>query len=275
MDVWFRADEVAIDIHGYLHDELEAVTIQAARVQACSRGWFVRRSILSARVLEREIAACPASVSPRLLTPTDLYLHHVASRLSWVYCERIPRGHTLLAPVIDALSLRAPPSPPIGRASSAKKHGKRQQAAQRAERIRLRTTNQRAVLSHGGSLFRFRYSRRDAMRLLWLQHAEERFDHERCFTGLRSDPIVPIRRVHSSLRADDPFLLELRARFGARIIDGLYPREAREDAKAGAELYSYLARLFGPILDHGQHESDDDDTNLDGLPDEDLGGSSY
>ena len=72
--------------------------------------------------------------------------------------------------------------------------------------------------------------------------------------------------MHSSLRTDGPFLLELRTRFGARIIDGLFPRAAREGAVDGNELYSQLARLFGPILDHGQHESDDDD--LPDLPDE-------
>ena len=33
VDVWCRADEAAIDIHRLLHFELEAVFIQAARVQ--------------------------------------------------------------------------------------------------------------------------------------------------------------------------------------------------------------------------------------------------
>ena len=34
---------------------------------------------------------------------------------------------------------------------------------------------------------------------------------------------------------DDPFLLELRTRFSAHIIDGLFPRAAREGTVNGAD----------------------------------------
>ena len=116
------------------------------------------------------------------------------------------------------------------------------------------------------------------MRLHWLQCVEERADHERWFGRLLT-PIVPISRKRSNLRTDDPFLLELRTRFGAHIIDGLFPRAAREGAVDGTKLYSQLARLFGPILDHGEDESDDDDANLSDLPNEgqpaDLWAGSY
>ena len=100
-----------------------------------------------AKELRHEIAADPfASEGRGTLTPSDLYLHPTASRLSWVYCER-GMGSTTPNPIADALALHPqtvgalagrpwapPPLSPLAHAPSAKARGRQRKAARRAQR---------------------------------------------------------------------------------------------------------------------------------------------
>lgn len=225
----------AIDIHALLRDATAEASAGAARLQAGVRGWFVRRSLLSTPELEAEIASQPPCMSPHRLTPADLYLHHVASRLSWVYCERLPPGFTELNPIADALALwrttdalAAPSSPlnPVGRASNAKKRGRQRKAAARAQRnhrVTRRATSHSGVLSQGGGLFRHHSSRWDLRRLAWLREAQTRAEFERAAPYLRETPVSSLPHMRQDLEARDPYLLELSIHFGEHIVDGLRP----------------------------------------------------
>jgi hypothetical protein len=287
--VWLRQEDEAIDIRCWLQEAVEMTSSAAATVQAALRGWFVRRSVLSTAQLAAEIAAptVGARASPRPLSPSDLYLHPLASRLGWVYCERgRPRWMTP-NPVADALCLWADlpvvTSPPVGRASSAKKLGQRRRAAARAlrdARVTRRGSLHLAVQPLYGSLFRSR-SPWDRRRMEWATAAAARADEIKYSPHLLADADARFSQddlrhplhwrlpcVRRDLPHDDRFLADLRARFGTRAVDSLRADPARPAPPRGSRLPDVL-RLDRPLDD----EFDDDSSESD-VASEASGGSA-
>jgi hypothetical protein len=247
---------------GRLLERKRCATRLRARLllQAGVRGWFVRRSLLSAAQLTAELAATPLSFFPggRRTAPADLYLHHTADRLSWVYCARV--HHTIeLWPVADALSLSTdiPDTRPqaLPRASSAKKRGLQRKAAARAlrdARVERRTINHARAGPYHGFLFRPSGRGYDRKRQAWALAAAD------LASGLSAHPFLdpawivpPFDRRLRLKRRDAPFLSELRSRYGDRVIAALHPRTTRPSRGDDGD-------TRGMCLTHNLSDTDDE-----------------
>ncbi len=193
MDVYFRCDGCYVDIRRHLRDHVTTVARATLVVQSSLRRWFVRRSLLPAATLKKQIALsremCRTPIDPaRTLTPDDLYLRPVEGGLSWVYCDRDTRFD-----VVDALALLRPcPVRSAGRVSSIAQRARQHAAFQREMRDwrhwRRTTLAWHAVDEIGGRLYRPRRSGYDKRRY---EAALETF--------LLGAPTLPHGESHDSL----------------------------------------------------------------------------
>jgi hypothetical protein len=134
MDAYLRCEG-----RSHVRDALRYHMITLGRatviVQSSFRWWLVRRCLLPAATLVRQIALsremCRTPVDPaRTLTPVDLYLRPVEGGLSWVYCDRDTRFD-----VVDALALLRPrPVRTAGHASNAAQRARQHAAFEKETR---------------------------------------------------------------------------------------------------------------------------------------------
>ena len=163
MDVYSRLDDEYIDIRGMLRDHMATLAYAALIVQSSLRRLLVRRCLLPAATLVRQIALSRemgrTPIDPgRAITPADLYLRYVEGGTSWVYCDRDTRFD-----VVDALALLRPhPVPVACRASNAAQRARQRDAFDRElrgwRRWRRTTLKWHEVTEVGGRLYRPRHS---------------------------------------------------------------------------------------------------------------------
>ena len=231
-------------------EHLDELVVAATAIQAGVRGWFVRRSMLPADMLQAGIDAHHkfGRTTGHSYTTASLYLHPVADRLSWIYCQRQSPCFVELDLVADALcqvdSTHAV-IPPVSlkRATSAKKRGKQRVAARRVQRdarVDRRHYNRGHATSVHGFIFRPAgpnrrlHSRMDEMLSALVLHAlrQRSFPFLNDLPAPRLSPHPGYQTIDRSLAGSaNAFVTELRDRFGDRFVSSIWPREATAEER--------------------------------------------